>query len=501
MRRLLTVGVLAAAVVLSSPPAFARSAFRETNLVSDLPAIALVQDTLLVNPWGIVAGPHGDLRIADNGVGVSTLYSGAGDVLKPVFTIPPPGGGTPTGILLNRFGNAFMVTSGDKSGRSRFILASEDGSISAWSPEVDPDNAIQVASTPDAVYKGIAEARTKGGAFLFATNFHAGVVDVFDQHFAPVSWEGAFVDTTLPSGYAPFGIANFGGDLFITYAKQKPDRHDDEAGAGFGFIDVFDTRGHLLRRLVSQDVLDAPWGMAMAPEGFGDLGGALLVGNFGDGRINAFDPRTGEFKEALSDSSGDAIVIEGLWGLTFARGSKGHGEGDDEDVAGQFDDGDQSGDGDHSGDGGHSGDGDHAGGGRSTLYFTAGIDDESHGLFGVLRSIEGGRGHRGDDDSHHGEDERALQVTLIHANPARLTDPAGVQWRVSSVAPAIVTLRLYDTSGRLIAEPLRDLPLSGAIVAGWDLRDRRGVRVAAGTYFYRGTTAAGAAQGRLVLLH
>jgi uncharacterized protein (TIGR03118 family) len=284
-----------------------------------------------VNPWGIVATPDGNLRIADNGSGVSTVYSATGTPLSPVISIPPTGGAPPTGIVVNELAGAFRVRSGGKSGESRFIFAGEDGSISAWSPAVNPDTAIQVVMTTDAVYKGIAEGQTEDGAFLFAANFHAGTVDVFDRRFRPVTWDGAFVDPDLPDGYAPFNILNVGGRLFITFAKQKPDRHDDEAGPGFGFIDVFDTEGNLVRRLASQGVLNAPWGMAISPSGFGDLAGALLVGNFGDGKINAFDPATGDAKGALEDSSGVAIAIEGLWGLAFQNGSGGEGDEDRDD--------------------------------------------------------------------------------------------------------------------------------------------------------------------------
>jgi len=525
MRRPLVVGALALTLALVNTPASARSGFQETDLVSDITGRAAHLDGALVNPWGIVA-TQGDFRIANNGKGISTMYSATGDSVGPDIVIPPPGAGVPTGIVLNTL-SGFKVTYGGKSGHSRFIFAGEDGTISAFSPGVNPDSAIQVAQVTDAIYKGLAEGENSDGAYLFATNFHSGKVDVFDKHFAPVTWDGAFVDTAIAEGYAPFGILNHGEKLYVSFAKQNG--HDDAAGAGFGFVDVFDTKGRLLKRLVAHGPLNAPWGMALAPSGFGDLGDALLVGNFGDGRINAFDPGTGDSVGVVADTSGVPVVIEGLWGLTFASGSGGNDDDDEEDDdsargAQPEHGGHGNGDGDGHGHGGGEGHGDDNGHGHghgdddghghghgdddghgkkgAQLFFTAGISGEDHGLFGFLSPVPGTSNHRKDDDrATRGRNGQALQVTVIRGNPARLSDPAGVQWNVSSTVPDVVRLEIYDASGRLIAVPVRNLPFSGAIVARWDLHDSRGAKVPAGLYFYRGTTAAGVASGRLVLLH
>jgi len=231
--------------------------------------------------------------------------------------------------------------------RAIFIFVSEIGTISAWNNTVNLNNAIQVASTANAIYKGVALAFPRSGPRLYAANFHAGTVDVFDHEFHPLTLSGKFVDPDLPAGYGPFNIANIGGRLFVTFAKQDADAEDDVKGPGLGIIDVFDLNGHFRRRFASHGPLDAPWGMVVAPEGFGRFGGTLLVGNFGDGRINAFSLGSGDFRGALADSLGNPIEIEGLWGLHFGLEVSGR------EVA-------------------------------RRLYFAAGIDDEAHGLFGFL---------------------------------------------------------------------------------------------------------------------
>jgi uncharacterized protein (TIGR03118 family) len=326
--------------------------FRQTNLVADRPHHAAVTDPNLVNPWGIVASPTSPFWVNDNGTGVSTLFDGSGTPQPPgmplVVTIPPPTGGmgtaAPTGIAFNSNHSEFFLSG--NSGPAAFLFATEDGTISGWNPSVDATHAILKVdnSSSGAVYKGLAIASSGGSDNLFATNFHSGMVDQFDSSFHPVR---SFTDPSLVSKhYAPFGIATINGQLYVTFAKQKKDRHDDAAGAHRGFIDVFDTNGNLVKRLVSRGKLDSPWGLAVAPSGFGKFGGDLLVGNFGDGRIHAYDPSTGQFRGEFTKRPGHPVIIDGLWGLSFGN--------------------------------------DHAAGPSSTLFFTAGVNDEKHGLFGTL---------------------------------------------------------------------------------------------------------------------
>jgi uncharacterized protein (TIGR03118 family) len=332
--------------------------YQQTNLVSDLPGVAAVTDPHLVNAWGMSHSPTSPWWISDNGTGFSTLYNGSGTPFPPgsplVVTIPPPLGspaGTtaaPTGNVFNG-SSGFIVTKNGTSGRPNFIFATEDGTISGWSPSVDPTHAILAVdkSASGAVYKGLALGSNGSGDFLFATNFHNGTVDVFDTHFAPVSLAGSFADPGIPAGFAPFGIANLGGRLYVTYAKQNAEKHDDVAGPANGFVDIFDTNGNLIQRLVTRGRLNSPWGVTFAPADFGQFSNDLLVGNFGDGRINVVDPHTGEFLGQLRDRNNTAITIDGLWGLAFGNGVNA--------------------------------------GPTNTLFFTAGIDDEAHGLFGSLR--------------------------------------------------------------------------------------------------------------------
>jgi uncharacterized protein (TIGR03118 family) len=338
--------------------------FVQTNLVSDLPNMAPVQDPNLKNPWGIVHGPTTPWWVSDNNGNVSTLYDGAGTPFPPppagplVVNIPAPTtptGGTPTGIVYNAKPADFVVSDGQNSGSSLFIFATEDGTIAGWSPGVSRtqafiavDNSQVPSPTNGAVYKGLALAQTEDGQRLYAANFRAGTVDVFNSKFKPVQDDEAFRDRHIPSGYAPFGIQEIGGRIYVTYAQQNADRHDDVSGPGHGFVDVFNTEGRLLKRLIRHGALNSPWGMALAPENFGDHSGQLLVGNFGNGRINAYDARSGEFEGALRRPNGTPVQIEGLWGLSFGNGK----------TAGPLD----------------------------SLFFAAGINGEQNGLFGSLRA-------------------------------------------------------------------------------------------------------------------
>jgi uncharacterized protein (TIGR03118 family) len=318
----------------------------QSNLVSDVPGAAAHRDPNLVNAWGIVPNPTGFWWVNDNHTGLSTLYDGSGNPQSLVVRIPPPMGspqgtlGSPTGIVFN-FTNDFQVT----GGKSFFIFATEEGTISAWNPAILNDAQLKADNSPSgAVYKGLAAGSVGGNNFLYATDFHNGKIDVFDKQFAPTAVTGTFSDPAIPTGFAPFGIANIGGKLFVSYAQQDADAHDDAGGAGHGFIDVFSTDGVLLNHFAAHGNLNSPWGMVLAPANFGRFSGDLLVGNFGDGRINAFDPGTGKLLGQLQDSQGKPISVAGLWGLAYGNGAQ----------AGPL----------------------------NELFFSAGPDGEMHGLFG-----------------------------------------------------------------------------------------------------------------------
>jgi uncharacterized protein (TIGR03118 family) len=343
-----------------APSALARQPghFAQRNLVSDVPGGAELQDGDLVNAWGLAFGPTTPAWVADNGTDVSTLYSGAvgsTPVTKLPLTVSIPGG-EPTGVVYNG-SNGFVVHSGASSGPASFLFASEAGMITGWSPAVPPPppstQAQAAISVPGAVFKGLAIANTATGPQIYATDFHNGNVDVWDANFAPVQVPGAFQDPAIPSGFAPFGIQTVNGDIVVTYAKQDADAHDDVAGRGNGFVDVYDTGGTLLRHFAAHGPLNSPWGIALAPQGFGDASGALLIGNFGDGRIDAYDPVSGKLIGPLRGEHGRRLAIDGLWALQFGNG-----------VIGT----------------------------QHTLLFTAGPAGESHGLFGEITPISG-RGH------------------------------------------------------------------------------------------------------------
>src|SRR5437867_6943404 len=322
--------------------------YEQHDLVSDGAVAADLVDAALVNAWGLVASATSPWWVADNGTGLSTLYNGTTGA-KVALTVSVPG--APTGIVFNS-GPSFVVASGTKSGPARFVFASEDGTISGWNPTVAATQAVVGVdnSAGGAIYKGLAIASTAAGDRLYATNFHAGTVDVFDAAFHPVL--GGFTDGDLPPGYAPFGIRHLGGTIYVTYALQDADKHDDVAGLGHGFVDTFDREGNLPRRVASTGRLNSPWGLAVAPAEFGMFSGILLVGNFGDGHINAFDLEhfrgDGELRPRgqLHAADGPPIAIDGLWAIAFGNGA--------------------------------------AAGPTNALFFTAGPFGEEHGLFGKL---------------------------------------------------------------------------------------------------------------------
>jgi uncharacterized protein (TIGR03118 family) len=319
--------------------AFAGSlnSYTQTNLTSDLPGVAANQDVQLVNPWGIVAGPTTPFWVSDNGMGLSTLYNGSGVKQGLVVTIPGPGGamGDPTGVVFNSTPTNFAG--------SHFIFATESGTIEGWAG--DTSASIATSGAAGSVYKGLAIGNNR----LYAANFGLGRIDVFDAGFGPTSVPGNFSDTSLPSGYAPFNIQAIGSQLYVTFAKTSGGK-DEVDGPGLGFVDAFDMNGTLVKRIGTQGALDAPWGVALAPSQFGAFSNDLLVGNFGNGQINVFNPNTAAFLGTLDDSKGNPITIDGLWGLRFGNGSGGQN--------------------------------------LDSLYFTAGIAGpgmvEDHGLFGAI---------------------------------------------------------------------------------------------------------------------
>ena len=339
-------------VVLAQSNADSRF-YKQTNLTSDIPGLAKNTDPTLVNPWGISFVPSNPFWISDNNSGLSTLYDGQGNPQSLVVAVPPAKGektGSPTGTVFSSFSGAFVVTEHGVSGTSGFLFDSEDGTISGWNPNVDQNHAVIAVdnSSSGAVYKGLALATVKAQPYLYAANFRTGTIDVFDQKFAPTKLHGSFQDPGIPKGYAPFNIQSIGSNLYVTYARQDKVKHDDVPGQGLGFLDVFDNNGNFVKRLVSQAQLNAPWGVAIAPANFGQFSNDLLVGNFGDGLINAFDATTGAFRGTLQDAQHKPIHIDGLWALAFGGGE--------------------------------------ASGQTNQLFFTAGIQKEQHGLFGMIEA-------------------------------------------------------------------------------------------------------------------
>jgi uncharacterized protein (TIGR03118 family) len=336
----LTVGALtAASAVAGATPAWhpsgppAGSEFHQTNLVADqASAGAVLTDPTMLNPWGFAFSATSPLWVSDNNSGLATLYSipaGGTTVTKAGLVVTVQGGRTstndgssPTGQVFNGT-TGFVVTTATGSGPAPFIFDSESGQIQAWSPKADPTHAIVEVSSPTAVYKGLAIAATDQGSFLYAANFNAGTVDVFDSTFKQTHLLGSFSDPRIPSNYAPFGIQEMNGLLYVTYAQQDAAKHDDVAGPGKGFVDIYTTNGLLVTRLASRGALNAPWGVAQAPAGFGRFGGDVLIGNFGNGWINAFHQFSGQPAGPLLDQKGNPIAIDGLWSLDFGTAAMG----------------------------------------------------------------------------------------------------------------------------------------------------------------------------------
>jgi len=332
--------------------------YRQTNLVADQPGVALVLDTNLVNAWGISSGPSTPFWVSDNGSGLSTLYAvtyvnGLVHVAKQSLEVAIPGEGNPTGQLFDSTGSF----NGDI-----FIFANEDGTISGWKGSLGTSAEVLVPAS-SAEYKGIAMVTTANGPMLLAANFANGTLDAFGTDLKPA---GQFSDPHTPFGYAPFNVQVLGNTVFVTFAKQDSQKHDDVKGPGHGLIDIFNPNTGKFRRFATGSdagghlrAINSPWGLAIAPAGFGKHEDQLLVGNFGSGTIMAFEAN-GEFKGLLRGVHEGPIVIDGLWGLKFGNDGRG--------------------------------------GRSSTLYFSAGPDDENHGLFGSLDPVNNRHGNDNDDD-------------------------------------------------------------------------------------------------------
>jgi uncharacterized protein (TIGR03118 family) len=300
--------------------------YAATSLVSDAATIysSTHTDPNLVNGWGVAMNPAGFAWVADEGSSKASLYDGNGVQQAPLVSIPAgrAGPALPTGIVHNGSATEFMIGAPGARAPALFIFAGLGGTIAGWSQAVDASNALTMVDNAAAgsVYTGLALAAQGGAGFLYAADFFNGRVDVFDSSFAPATAAGGFKDPSLPAGYAPFGIQAIGDRIYVAYAIPDPTTHE-KRGAGLGVLDVFDTSGTLIKQLVAAGgVLDAPWGIAMTPADFGQFSNALLVGNFGDGRINAFDPNTGARLGTLADGNGTPLAFDGLWGIAFGNG-------------------------------------------------------------------------------------------------------------------------------------------------------------------------------------
>ncbi len=336
-----TTVLLAAALFITAGLARA-SGFDWENLQSDIHGVGELTDAHVVNPWGLARSEWDTIFVADNGTGVATEYFEDGTPAPSfdnprVITIPPSAtnteGANPTGMVRNST-SSFRVSNGVNTLAAKLIFVSEDGMISGWNPNLNNTHAFRAVDrgATDAIYKGVAIGVANNHHFLYATNFHSGHVETFNENFVLQTTGFPFADPNIPAGYAPFGIRNFDGNVVVTYAKQDADREDDVPCPGCGFVDVFNTHGQLVRRLISHGNLNAPWGLAL-------VNGQLWVGNFGDGRINVYDPSNGSFIGRPRDVFNIPLQFEGLWGLLLEDG---------------------------------------------IVYFTAGIADEDHGIFGVI---------------------------------------------------------------------------------------------------------------------
>src|SRR5271157_1175499 len=338
-----------------------RMTFTETKLVGSDPTLGAAHiDPNLINPWGMSESTTSPFWISDNGSGLASIYQVTDSGVMPNFPIsiavPPgqtPGTASPTGQVFNSFASEGAFTLNDGS-PATFLFATEDGTISGWNAAAGTQSIIAVDESNNpkegdttlglgAVYKGLAIAQGDDGPVLFAANFRHGTVDTYDKNFNLIN---SFTDPHVPQGFAPFNVQVLDNKLFVTFAEQDAAKHDDVAGAGNGFVDEFDLNGKLMQRAASNGPLNSPWGLAIAPDSFGNLAGDLLVGNFGDGTINAFNLKNDYFQGKLDGPNGKPITIGDLWAITPGNGGNG--------------------------------------GSPDTLYFTAGVQKEAQGLFGSL---------------------------------------------------------------------------------------------------------------------
>jgi uncharacterized protein (TIGR03118 family) len=357
--------------------------YKQTNLTSNVASLAPTRDADLVNAWGLARSSTGPWWVADNGTGLATVYNATGVKQGLVVTIPPADTesttGTPTGIVYNGDSTAFLLAPGKAA---VFLFVTEDGTISGWNPGVSAtQSVIKVNHKGTSVYKGvtIATVQTQRGpqTYLYAADFRQGLVEVFDTNFQPVQMRNdrdnddwfdfdhdrgndqgggfGFDDPRLPKGYAPFNVQNIGGNIYVTFAKQDSAKHDEVQGAGMGFVDIFSPKGRLLGRLQPGPWFNAPWGLALGSSDFGAFSHDVVVGQFGSGEILAFDPMTGKFKGKLMGTDNNPVHIDGIWAIAFGNGVNA--------------------------------------GAATSLYFTAGPDDETNGLFGTLTAVENVQGN------------------------------------------------------------------------------------------------------------
>ncbi len=381
---------LAVLLALCVPSLTFAQHYTQTNLVSDQPGVAPVTDPNLVNPWGLARSAMSPWWVSDNGTGLSTLYDGSGTKQSLTVTVPappppmtPPVPSAPTGVVYNGSSTDFLLSPGLSA---HFIFATEDGTVSGWNS--GSAAVIKVPSVDGAVYKGITTGDVDGVRYLYVTNFHSGQVEVYDTNFERVTFshdhdhhgrfdddkddhaiftDDSFDDDQIPYGFAPFNIQNIGGSLFVTYAKQDRARHDDVAGDGNGYVDIYTTTGRLEARLEHGPWLNSPWGVVWAPRDFGEFSNRVLVGNFGSGQIAAYDGFSGKFVGLMKTytdpvhlTGEQVLTIDGLWSLTF--GNSAAGVVQVKGVTGNA-------------------------GPYNSLFFTAGPDGESHGLLGTLTPI------------------------------------------------------------------------------------------------------------------
>jgi len=332
------------------PQLAAATSFSQLNLVTDDQTAnsAQITDPALVNAWGLSYSPTGPFWVSDNGTHVSTIYSvnpTTNATIKQGLTVSIPGAGNVTGQVFNsNSANAFN--------QDLFLFVSEDGTISGWRSNLGTSAETLATGSSANIYKGVAEAAVSGNNYLYAANFKSGAIDVFkgtSTGLGTSDLAGSFTDPNLPNGYAPFNIQNLNDKLYVTYAEQDPNSPDEVAGAGKGLVSIFDTQGNFIERLASQGTLNAPWGLAIAPSSFGEFAGDLLVGNFGDGTINAFNLTNNHFDGQLKGSDGQPLSIDGLWALTLGNGGNA--------------------------------------GSSQSIYFSAGPNEEAHGLFGTIAVV------------------------------------------------------------------------------------------------------------------